>query len=414
MRKIYIDCTGTYYSGFNTGIPRVIRSIISRKNLAQKKFSYDLIPVVVIDNLYRRMDVNTILSHYQFLPQLGNIGKRWLFRFKNNFSSENIHIYDSIETFFRRIFTILKFLNLKIFSFNNRKEVVYFDSESVLICLDAFWSYEFEKAFSVSNQGLGKFILGIHDLIPINYSEFVHESYAKNFQIKFDRALKYADQIICVSEFTKSEVANYLKLCDKNHIEIKSIKLGGDSLPRKSKKIPQEDLLRLQDIFQGQSWLTVGTLEVRKNQSIILDAFEKIWEKGSDDKLVIIGRIGWKCDELVEKILQHTEFNKKLIFLQAAPDSWLEYAYKHSKGLIFSSHVEGFGLPVIEAMNYNLPVICSDIPAFREVAQDYAVFFDKDNVDSLVIALEKSPEKEKNIFEVPTWDKFVENLLESV
>ena len=58
-------------------------------------------------------------------------------------------------------------------------------------------------------------------------------------------------------------------------------------------------------------------------------------------------------------------------------------AYQHAKGLIFASHAEGFGLPVVEALQHGLPVFASDIPIHREVGRDYCSYFDNQDPDSL-------------------------------
>jgi alpha-1,2-rhamnosyltransferase len=76
-----------------------------------------------------------------------------------------------------------------------------------------------------------------------------------------------------------------------------------------------------------------------------------------------------------------------LFLLRDATDSELDHAYRHASALVIASSIEGFGLPVAEAFQHGLPVLCSDIPVFREIADGRAAFFGLDSPDSLTAAL---------------------------
>ena len=80
--------------------------------------------------------------------------------------------------------------------------------------------------------------------------------------------------------------------------------------------------------------------------------------------------------ELEARIRGHSQFGRRLLWLDAGSDSELDYAYRHSSALIFASRCEGFGLPLVEAMQYGLPVLASDIPVFREIGGDYPIYID--------------------------------------
>jgi len=181
--------------------------------------------------------------------------------------------------------------------------------------------------------------------------------------------------------------------------------LGSDFRPPKqSGVIPKRE--GYESIFSGAPvWLVVGTIEPRKNHVFILDVFDELWKQGSQDKLVIIGRIGWKCDHVIARIQHHPELHKKLFFFADASDEELLFAYRNSQGLIFASYVEGFGLPIVEAMASGLRVFCSEIPVFREVGGEYPEYFPLDNKRPLVELISKNkkdiPPKPKKWM---TWD----------
>src|SRR5204863_4063210 len=99
----------------------------------------------------------------------------------------------------------------------------------------------------------------------------------------------------------------------------------------------------------------------------------------TNTNLVIVGRLGWRSSELEARIRRHAQYGRRLHWLENASDSDLDYAYRHASALIFLSRCEGFGLPLVEAMRYGLPVFASDIPVFREVGGDYPTYIAPDD-----------------------------------
>ena len=71
-----------------------------------------------------------------------------------------------------------------------------------------------------------------------------------------------------------------------------------------------------------------------------MDAFDLAWSRGLDVKLCIIGKVGWKTEALIQRIRNHPEYGRRLLMLNQASDAELEYAYQHSRALVFASFVE--------------------------------------------------------------------------
>lgn len=135
------------------------------------------------------------------------------------------------------------------------------------------------------------------------------------------------------------------------------------------------------------SWLFVGTLEPRKNLDGLLDAYA-IYLQNSESKrpLRIVGSHGWKCEQLVQRILafQPAGFVQHTGYL---PEPDLLHEYRHAFALVFPSYHEGFGLPVLEAMQQKLPVICSRKSSLAEVGGDAACFVNTENPKELADAM---------------------------
>lgn len=146
---------------------------------------------------------------------------------------------------------------------------------------------------------------------------------------------------------------------------------------------------RLVRFVNKPTFLMVGTIEPRKGHMVVLEAFTKLLDKGHDINLLILGREGWKNDDIRE-FISNSPYNKhNILWIDDSSDYELSWAYQNSSALIAASLDEGYGLPLIEGAYYGIPIICSDIPVFREVSQGHADFFKVFDSDDLVKVVER-------------------------
>lgn len=142
-------------------------------------------------------------------------------------------------------------------------------------------------------------------------------------------------------------------------------------------------------------WLMVGSLEPRKNHAGALDAYERYLAHSTQGRpLVFAGGAGWKSTELQARIEALTAAGAPIRNLGYVRDADLAELYRNSFALLAPSWHEGFGLPVVEAMNTGLPVITSDRGSLSEVGGEAAIRIDPDRPDELaraMLALEDSP-----------------------
>ncbi|MBI5122418.1 glycosyltransferase family 4 protein [Candidatus Roizmanbacteria bacterium] len=127
--------------------------------------------------------------------------------------------------------------------------------------------------------------------------------------------------------------------------------------------------------------LFVGTLQPRKNITRLIKAFAKV-KSDKDLDLVIIGRKGW----LYEEILQAPEklgIAERVKFLDNVDDDELPFFYKNARCFVLPSLYEGFGLPVLEAMKQNCPVITSNISSLPEAGGDACLYVDPEDIDDI-------------------------------
>lgn len=248
------------------------------------------------------------------------------------------------------------------------------------------------------NRGV-KVCFVVYDLLPIflpSYfapqEEALHSEWLKNIT-KFDGCL-------CISKAVADELNEWCALNVKDRLRPLAVEwfhLGADidaSAP--SKGLPDNAKSLLDQFIAAPTFLMVGTLEPRKGHSQVLAAFEVLWQQGVDVNLVLVGKQGWQVDALIAHLKQHPQAGKKLHWLEGISDEFLDKVYANSTCLILASYGEGFGLPLIEAAQHNLPIFARDIPVFREVAGEHAEYFTSQSPEQLANAIGEWLVKYKN------------------
>lgn len=253
-----------------------------------------------------------------------------------------------------------------------------------LVLLDSSWHYDLSPLERLKSAGV-RIVPVIHDLVPITHPQFCVDELVRVFKGWFARTATLADGFLSISQATEDALKAYLRqslgpervqdFWFEHFHHGARLDLAADGKPARDVLAAFED---------GKSvYLAVGTIEPRKNHAYVLAAFERLWSQGVDVKLCLIGKFGWKSDRLMNRIRTHPELNSRLFMFERADDASLAYAYRHARALVFPSHLEGFGLPMIEAMQHGLPVMASDISIFREIGGEYVAYFDQTAPESL-------------------------------
>ncbi len=265
----------------------------------------------------------------------------------------------------------------------------------VLVLLDSSWHADFfSHAERLKTQGVG-IVAVVYDLIPLTHPQFCDAPLVKVFDRWFEWVANTADGFIAISATicnqVREDVVRRLGAAEADRRWYSHFHLGSE-LDRANRDGQVRE--RVRRLFsEGTSvYLMVSTIEPRKNHAYLLDAFEQLWAAGSSVVLCIVGRIGWKCAPLVERIRKHAEQGRRLFMFNDLSDTELEFCYRSSRALVFPSFVEGFGLPLVEAMQRGLPAMASDIPVFREIGDDFLAYFDLNDPASLAGLVRKFEE----------------------
>ena len=260
---------------------------------------------------------------------------------------------------------------------------ISFAAGDILLMLDSSWEdySAFAPVMEKARTNGATIITAIFDILPITLPDGYFVPGGREWFRKWlHKALVASDAVVCISKSVAEEVIAY----EQEHQLAKSgfgvgyWHLGSDFTVNKG--TPSEEI----SVCQQQEYLLmVGTLEPRKQYHELLDALDSIWKSGLDIRLCIVGHKGWNVDSLLDRINQHTQLNHRLFYFPSLDDASVFRLYQNAVGLLQLSKGEGFGLPIIEAANHGTPVLCSDIPVFREIAGDHVCYTDSSSLSAL-------------------------------
>ncbi len=225
-------------------------------------------------------------------------------------------------------------------------------------------------------------VVTIHDVCWRRHPETMHPlSYAAD-AVLMPFALSRADVIVAVSHATAEDIAYYWPAVRSR---IRVIPLGVD---RECADV-SEIASRFNDAVKfGRFFLSVGTIEPRKNLFRVLRAYSVLATKNASlPSLVIVGKMGWKSDNPLA-LARKLGVAGRVFWLQSADDEQLKVLYRQAVALVFPSLYEGFGLPVLEAMAAGTPVITSNRASLPEVAGGAALLVNPLQDEQILEAME--------------------------
>jgi glycosyltransferase involved in cell wall biosynthesis len=192
-------------------------------------------------------------------------------------------------------------------------------------------------------------------------------------------AFKRATSIVCISETTKGELIKFFSV---DSDKIKVIYPGFNDVCCLS-EFPIPNL--------GSFFLFVGTVKERKNVLGVINAFVLFNRRQSAYRLVVAGKYDSNSEygKKIQAVIERENIKDKVLFLGHITDNQLSYLYHHAVALVFPSLLEGFGFPIIEAMNCGLPVITADQGCLKEVGGKAALLADPNDYTALAGAMEK-------------------------
>ena len=225
-----------------------------------------------------------------------------------------------------------------------------------------------------------RMVLTVHDLIPDLFPETVSTGFRWQFRLWLFRSLQVADRIICVSATTRDDLLRRFEV-DPERVSV--VHNGVDHVDRVA-PVDRTGLAWLESLGLPERYvLYAGSLDARKNVTLVLDAFVRLWRDGKRTTLVLAGQ-NWFGSGPVEKrvaLLRAEGLDVRPLGYLAEP---LFYeVMRRASVFAFPSRYEGFGLPPLEAMRLGVPSIVANTGSLPEVCGDAALYVSPDDADAL-------------------------------
>lgn len=231
----------------------------------------------------------------------------------------------------------------------------------------------------------GKLIVTVHDVFHLAMPQFVKGIHKRLYARFMFNMVKYkANKIICVSNFTASELEKYVSI-DKNKVEVVYNGIDKEWFNVNLEK----------PVYDKPYLLYVGNVKPHKNLINLVKAFELIKDKIPHDLIIVGKKEGFITGD--KNIFKLTEkMSDRIIFTGYIDDNLLKQYYKQADLFIFPSLYEGFGLPPLESLATGTRVICSDILVLKEICKNMVDYFEPLDIDSISRCIIKNINNKKN------------------
>lgn len=247
----------------------------------------------------------------------------------------------------------------------------------------------------------------IHDLIPITHPQYCRAGEADRHAARMRGALAAAQGFIVNSADTGEELARFARSEGLAPAPMLVAHLGIEPLaagPKAAELAPTD----------RPYFLCLGTIEARKNHILLLRAWQGLRERLGEETpdLVLVGQRGWEAQDTFDLLDSQQHENGRIIELARCTDGELAALLDGARALLMPSHVEGYGLPVLEAFSRGTPVIAADLAVYRELAPGIPMLLPPDDVqgwqDAVLACLGDSAEtaRQRQLlrdYQAPSW-----------
>jgi glycosyltransferase involved in cell wall biosynthesis len=260
----------------------------------------------------------------------------------------------------------------------------------------------------------------VHDLIPITHPHYCRAGEADRHVRRMRHLLESADGVIANSQDTLDQLALFASSQRIPFPKHKLVALLGTKEPQ----IAATSIVRPSRPY----FVVIGTIEARKNHLLLL----KIWQRLVRDlgekapMLMLIGQRGWEIDDVAQILDEDHSLQGHVVELGRCSDAQMIGLVGGARALLMPSFAEGFGIPVIEALQSGTPVIASNLDVFREFAGDIPLYLRPDDAEAWMDAIlsysEGSEDRQRQVelipnYAAPNWEdhfRHVDSWLESV
>jgi len=258
--------------------------------------------------------------------------------------------------------------------------------------LDIFHGLSHELPIGIQKTGI-KTIVTIHDMIFLRYPQYYTRIDRKIYEQKCRYACTIADKIIAVSEQTKSDLQNFFHISEQK-IEV----IYQSCAPAFKQSYSESELKTVTEKYKlpKRFLLTVGTIEERKNLMLLVESIKQLPE---DISLVVVGKSTSYADKVKEYIIKNKLLHR-ILFLEKVPFDDLPKIYQSADIFVYPSFFEGFGIPILEALNMGVPVIATTGSCLEEAGGPGSIYVNPNHaieLSEIIIHLWDNDEKKREM-----------------
>lgn len=255
-----------------------------------------------------------------------------------------------------------------------------------------FSSYELIPKEVLNYDKIKRYLL-LHDVIPLIMDDFYGKmNYSKQWMKNLINSLNKNDYYFTNSEYTKKDFIKHAPNIDGNKIVVTYVG-ANENFYRVTDQEQIKKVKEKYNIPQDKKYIfSLCTLEPRKNLIFAIKNFIEFIKKNNiDDFVLVLGGGHWVAflPQLENAVKDLDEYKDKIIKIGYVDDEDLSTLYSGAEMFVFPSLYEGFGMPILEAMQCGCPVITSNVSSMPEVAGDAGILIDPHNDNELIAAYEK-------------------------
>lgn len=374
--RLLIDITELEgWKGKLTGVPRVMFELCLR--FAEEKDTYFIKwddvrnNFIVVDPTYLiNKTMEDPISSVQPLQQNESI----IIRVAKKIVRHSRHARQSV-LFIRRLLSTDKRV------LPNRDSINPQDGD-VLFILAEWHSKDtaFTRKLMALKSSKVKLVQFAHDILPLVTPQY--SGHATAYMTEYvERCYPVFDMIIANSQNTKKDLSHWMADKKLKVPPIEVVRLGDNFINKKAVRPDDAEIQAL--IRKNENFiLCVGTVEARKNHALLYYAYKLAKEKNIKlPYMVVVGRRGWKTDDILEIIINDPDTKDAFIFLHDSSDDELSWLYQNCMFSVYPSFYEGWGLPIAESIAYGVPCVASNTSSMPEVAGDLITYFSPSSSD---------------------------------
>lgn len=371
MSRMHVDVTQlVHWQGKLTGIPRVMNE------LSIRYFQDPEVNFIIWDKpskSYVRIDVKATLKtrgkklHYAHEQTILRKSSYFTFRALRKLRAQRAPIPQIVMQPFES-------------QGSKRKAETFAAGDRILILWGELNDNNFISEIVRLHKKNVKIVQVAYDMLPLVTPQFSGHS-TKSMEVYNRRIFPICEQILSISEYTKIDIQNWLKERKLPVPPVNVFRLGDDfdlSTPQK----PVDTKFKKSGLKGGDFLLCVGTIEARKNHTLLYYAYKLAHTQGTElPKIVIVGRKGWLADNIYEIIKLDPEIKDKFVVLEGIADEELSWLYDNALLTVYPSFYEGWGLPIAESIAHGTPCICSNTSSMPEIAGELITYFSPYSAD---------------------------------